>query len=143
MKTCFKCNIPQPLTEFYKHNQMADGFLSKCKSCTKLDANKHRADNLEKVREYDRERSKYPHRVELHREQTKMWRSADKRRAKCHRAVAYAIKTGKLTRVPCVRCEEVKSLAHHENYDEPLNVVWLCQPCHKQRHKELNDLINR
>jgi hypothetical protein len=28
-------------------------------------------------------------------------------------------------------------LAHHEDYDKPLEVVWLCQPCHKQRHKEI------
>jgi hypothetical protein len=28
-------------------------------------------------------------------------------------------------------------LAHHEDYDRPLDVMWLCQPCHKQRHKEL------
>jgi hypothetical protein len=38
---------------------------------------------------------------------------------------------------PCERCGFMKVLAHHENYDEPLNVMWLCQPCHKQRHKEI------
>jgi ribosomal protein S27AE len=40
-------------------------------------------------------------------------------------------------RTPCIRCGEEKSLAHHEDYDKPLEVMWLCQPCHKQRHKEL------
>lgn len=141
MKTCFKCNVQKPLSEFYKHSMMADGYLNKCKECNKTDSNKHRSSNIEKVREYDRERSKHPHRVELHKEQTKMWRSADKRRSKCHSAVARAIKSGELTRLPCSKCGDVKSLAHHENYDEPLNVVWLCQPCHKQRHKEMKELI--
>jgi ribosomal protein S27AE len=42
-----------------------------------------------------------------------------------------------LERQPCVRCGATKSLAHHEDYDKPLDVMWLCQPCHKQRHKEL------
>ena len=37
---------------------MADGHLNKCKDCTKLDVNKHRANNLEKIRAYDRERAK-------------------------------------------------------------------------------------
>jgi hypothetical protein len=32
----------------------------------------------------------------------------------------------------------MKTLAHHESYDEPLTVMWLCQPCHKQRHKEID-----
>jgi hypothetical protein len=31
-------------------------------------------------------------------------------------------------------------LAHHDDYDKPLDVMWLCQPCHKQRHKELKQL---
>ena len=141
MKTCFKCNVQKPLTEFYKHPAMADGYLNKCKSCNKTDSLEHRNANIKKVRAYDRERSKHPHRVELHKEQTKMWRSADKRRNQCHNAVARAIKSGELTRLPCIRCGETKSLAHHENYDEPLNVVWLCQPCHKQRHKEIKDLL--
>jgi hypothetical protein len=79
---------------------MADGFLNKCRECTKLDANKHRANNLEKVRKYDRERSKNPHRIELHKQQVKMWRDADKRRSKCHNIVAKAIKSGQLTRLP-------------------------------------------
>jgi ribosomal protein S27AE len=141
MKTCFKCNVSKPLVNFYKHLAMADGYLGKCKECTKLDANNHRTNNLEKIRQYDRDRAKNPERSKASAEISKAWRSEDKRRMKCHNAVARAIKSGALTRLPCVRCGEVKSLAHHEDYDEPLNVMWLCQPCHKQRHKEIKELI--
>ncbi len=136
-KKCFKCLTVKSLDDFYKHPNMGDGHLNKCKECTKSDSNKHRSENLEKVRAYDKERSSRPERVALHLQVTRAWRAEDKRRSKAHRAVSYAIKKGTLTRQPCIRCGNVKSEGHHEDYDKPLEVMWLCTPCHKQRHKEL------
>jgi hypothetical protein len=136
-KTCFKCQTVKPLDEFYKHSEMADGHLNKCKECNKQDVTNNRHKNIDRIREYDRVRSKNAQRIKAAAEITKAWRSEDKRRSSCHSVVARAIKSGKLVRQPCVRCAAEKSLAHHEDYDKPLDVMWLCQPCHKQRHKEL------
>ena len=136
-KTCFKCNEIKPLHFFYKHSAMKDGYLNKCKECNKKDSIEHRSKNLDAVRAYDRERGKSPERLKLAAEQTKRWRAEDRRRGVAHNAVARAIKNGSLVRESCKRCNEEKSEAHHENYDMPLDVVWLCSKCHKQRHKEL------
>ena len=138
MKTCFKCNTVRPLTDFYAHSKMSDGHLNKCKQCTKIDVLKHRNKNIEKVRQYDRDRAKNPDRQKTMSAISNAWRKEDKRRSQCHRAVSKAIKSGELVRKNCEKCENENSLAHHENYDKPLMVNWLCQPCHKQRHKEIN-----
>ena len=95
------------------------------------------AHKIEKIREYDRQRSKNKERIAQATLINKNWRNEDKRRVKAHNAVSRAIKSGNLLKMPCVRCDNEKSVAHHEDYDKPLEVMWLCQPCHKQRHKEL------
>jgi hypothetical protein len=37
-KVCFKCNTKKELKDFYKHPKTKDGYLGKCKICTKLDS---------------------------------------------------------------------------------------------------------
>lgn len=138
LKTCNKCKAVLPADEFYKHSKSADGYLDKCKDCHRRLVGENRLKNLERIREYDRERAHNPDRKARQIETTRRWRAADPRRAHCHNAVRYAVKKGKLTPTPCKQCSHEKAYAHHDNYDEPLNVVWLCQPCHKQRHKELD-----
>jgi len=139
-KRCFKCQAIKPLSEFYKQSKMADGHFNKCKECFKQDVRKYRLENIESVRQYDIERGKRPERIKASIEITRIWRAADKRRQKAHNSVSYAIKTGRLVREPCCLCGNEKTVAHHEDYDKPLEVIWLCQACHKQRHKEVKAL---
>ena len=136
-KECFKCNTVKPLEEFYKHPMMPDGHVNKCKECNKKDVNENRQKKIDYYRAYDRERGKRPERIQNSIEQNRIWRAEDRRRTKCHNAVARALRAGTLVRQPCVRCQDPKSEAHHEDYDKPLDVVWLCSVCHKQRHKEI------
>jgi ribosomal protein S27AE len=137
MKECFKCKAAKPLSDFYKHSKMADGYVNKCKECNKNDVTEHRNKNLEKIREYDRARGKESKRLKATAEITRAWRAEDSRRAVAHSSVARAVRNGTLARQPCCRCGDAKTVAHHEDYDKPLEIVWLCQPCHKQRHKEI------
>ena len=136
-KTCFKCNETLPLKAFYKHPMMGDGHLGKCKECTKKDVLEHRLKNVDRIRAYDRDRAKNPERAKHAAEISKKWRNEDKRRQSAHNKVSRAVKAGLLVRKPCKICGRVDSYAHHESYDKPLDVVFYCQPHHKERHKQM------
>lgn len=61
----------------------------------------------------------------------------DRRKLQCRSDTKHAVRDGKLVKLPC-KCGETKVQAHHEDYDEPLNVEWMCQKCHSLlRRKEL------
>ena len=137
MRTCTKCKQEKNEDCFYKNHRLKSGITPACKECTKAQVTANRLVNLERIREYDRQRAKQPHRIKNAVEATRRWRSEDSRRSRAHVAVARAIRNGMIEKQPCSRCQSENSYAHHESYDHPLVVVWLCQPCHKQRHKEM------
>lgn len=47
-----------------------------------------------------------------------------------------AIRDGKLVRPDYCTCclKECKPDAHHEDYDYPFDIIWLCRSCHKKLH---------
>ena len=59
---------------------------------------------------------------------------------RAHQRVAEAVRTGKIARPDrCTRCgRSAKRIeGHHDNYQKPLDVMWLCVFCHRHRHEEL------
>lgn len=66
----------------------------------------------------------------------------DNIRKKAYSVMNVAIKKGQLKRMPCEVCGKIKTHAHHEDYNEPLNVIWLCQPHHMKRHTEIRNGIH-
>lgn len=129
MKKCFGCKKEKPLFEFYKHKQMADGHINKCKTCRKIDVASHRLKNIDKIRGYDRGRgNRQPP------EYLKEYRDRYPKKYKAHNMVSSHKRAGNITETPCEVCGNVKVEAHHDDYDYPLNIRWLCSPHHKQWH---------
>ena len=56
------------------------------------------------------------------------WRDQwpEEQRKLAWKLVTEAIKSGELVRQPCRICGEPYSIAHHENYEQPLVIDWLC-----------------
>ena len=151
-KICFKCKREKSLKEFYKHNQMADGHLNKCKQCTKSDATNHRWNNIEKVRQYDRNRGNLSHRITARQTYQKTQRGIAalnrgrlayiKRNPEKDAAATILnnrIRDGKIIKPKiCSHCGKTERIhGHHEDYSKPLDVEWLCSKCHKQKHKKI------
>lgn len=83
-----------------------------CKECH----NKHARENRKKYKEYTTEQ---------------------KLKADCRTKTKLAIKRGKLIKQPCQICGEIEVEAHHQDYNKPLEVVWLCREHHLELHNNL------
>lgn len=138
-KHCFKCDLEKPFSEFYKHKQMADGHLGKCKECTKKDVALHYQENFEKIQAYEKKRATTPKRRQLNAKYSNKWRKETKGASAAQCKVTRALKKGILVRQACVVCGSEKSHGHHPDYSKPLSVIWLCQKHHKQAHKEMRE----
>lgn len=133
-KPCRNCGEPKELSAFYKHKQMHDGHLNVCRECVcKTVRERREADP--KVREYDRERAKLPHRKAKSREIVKRYREENPDRYVANTAVGNALRDGRLKRGVCYFCGQADGVhAHHTDYSKPLDVTWLCVKCHRRLH---------
>jgi hypothetical protein len=139
-KVCFKCQKEKPLDEFYKHPQMADGRVNKCKECNKADVGKNYRDHFEQYREYERRWEKSESRKKAKLEYMRKHRATHPDRYQARNTVNNALRDGRLKKLPC-RCGSLKVQAHHSDYSKPLQVDWLCFECHRQfEHGQLDHL---
>jgi hypothetical protein len=128
-KRCFACGGEFPLSSFYKHSAMADGHLNKCKTCCKSQARRNRRKRVEYYRDYDRARG---NRQGL--EYTQDYRQRFPLKYKAHCAVNNALRDGRIVKEACCICGNTDTVAHHEDYTKPLNVIWLCSVHHRWIH---------
>ena len=116
MKKCWKCGIEKPESEY---NRYYNGLQPSCKQCTReyLKTYRQSKSGKESMAKSGKKRR------EVH---------ADKVYARA--VLQRALKEGKKFREPCEKCGASPAQAHHPDYSKPLDVQWLCPPCHVNEH---------
>lgn len=149
---CKTCQQEKDSSYFYlsdKHH---------CKDCKKAYARKHREDNIERVREYDRNRPNAKERIikakeykakmriedpekfdKIFHSARKNYRKNSKEKCQAEGKLDEALRRGKIKRPEeCSVCHiKCKPQGHHFDYTKPLDVIWVCPSCHSKIHKEL------
>lgn len=134
-KTCSACGLKKPLSEFNKKRNNKDGLQERCKSCFSAynkaryaaDPERHKA-NTRKYRKHNLDN--------VFQTRMKMCEKNPNHK-NAHEAVLLALKLGYISRPSyCSGCgcsdSEHRIEAHHYDYSKPLDVIWVCTPCHSQ-----------
>ena len=149
MKQCKCCKQYLPLIAF-----SADSKYPYCRPCVKIKNKKYRTNNKEKLKLYEdgrylkravdpeylrksklQQRKWVENNRDKHTARKLRWRDANRLKTKAHTAVKDALRRGKLIRLPCIQCQSTINLeAHHEDYTKPLDIIWMCRPCHVKFH---------
>lgn len=150
LKKCLECSNIYPVRNFfYKRFRFLAWrtyIRDKCKSChTKeisINSSKWAKLHTDRVKEISKRFFKSESGKKAMLRGSIKYKINNPDKAKSHRAVYYAVKTGRLVRPSnCSKCFiECKPQAHHHNgYDlqNLLNVIWLCNKCHTFEHKEV------
>ena len=137
-KRCFKCERYKPKNMFYKHPEMDDGRLGKCKACAKADVRANREKRRAQYAAYERERFKRPHRKAQVLIYARRRAAAHPGKERARRRISNMLRYGKLKRQACGACGSVVRVqAHHLDYRRPLLVEWLCFAHHRARHGQV------
>lgn len=135
-KKCFKCGTEKPISEFYKHAMMKDGYLNKCKLCAINDEHLHRKNNRDKYQQYEKLRAQDPVRKAKAAEYQRKYRAKNKQKYKARTLIGNMLRDGKIQKTACEICGLSIAQAHHENYANPKKVRWLCETHHNAVHND-------
>ncbi|MGN0929857.1 MAG: hypothetical protein ACI4N3_04415 [Alphaproteobacteria bacterium] len=123
-KICFKCKRELPITNFYRHPQMYDGHLNKCKDCTKKDVSSNYFRNIENEDYIEKERQRG--REKYHRLYSSLKKKSSHNENK---------NTRRFLRTKGINCSGME--IHHWDYNLK-NDIFLLSP---RNHKKIHSLL--
>lgn len=144
LRRCSACNHEKPVAAFYARKDGRMNFL--CRQCRDARNSIYRltpkSKELQRLNRINGTISDLVKATRLRKAKLAAQRFPEQQYAK--RKVRTAISNGSLVRPPtCQQCGGGRPLrdgrafihAHHEDYSRPLDVIWLCPPCHTAIHR--------
>ena len=111
---CKICNSFKPLEQFTRSKRSPSGYEHRCLECRSA---------------WQREYNKTRKGRENHKRAVKALIDSHPERRRAYYQVFRAIKEGTLTKQPCESCGNTKTQAVHTDYNQPLNIKWMCRLC--------------
>ncbi len=144
-RPCKDCGDTPDVARFYA------GVPQRCAECHKQSVRKNRTekaayyqdfDAMRYVRDYEKRRSFHAAYAKTERGKTAIRRGQlayivrNPERRAAHISLGNALRAGKVIRPKeCQDCGTVARIqGHHDDYSKPLDVRWLCVPCHTKAH---------
>lgn len=140
MHVCRVCGQRKSLEQFDKiiGSQPLDHWnIRRCKSCTHIEYEKRYANPARRKVQLDASFDWKKRNPERHAALAREYRKRNPEKIVAQNRLNYAIRKGRLKRLPCEICGEAKKVhAHHVSYDPKdwYNVRWLCYVCHEIEH---------
>lgn len=118
-RTCFKCHMEKPLSEFHRSKNMPLGRGYECRTCKK-------SRDAGRVNDWPRNEATKA----LNRERSRQLYLDKPEATKARAMIAKLISDGLIKRLDCQVCGKEKTDGHHPDYEKPLEVIWLCRSHH-------------
>ncbi len=131
---CRKCNLARHVSNFYYSSLKVKSYT--CKRCSvDTQSAEWRDANKERLKIYCQEwREKNRLKVRKYKQE---YHQRKRKECSARGKLTYAVKTGKIMKYPCEVCGNIRSEAHHEDYDKPLDVKWLCKKHHREIERDV------
>jgi hypothetical protein len=137
-RVCSSCGEVRPIGEFARQARCVNGISHQCKTCILEYHRKYRATHKRKtapgsadrIRAWRQSRGR-----SADRENSKEWRRCNKHKMRAYVLVQRLLRNGLLTKERCMFCGDPNSEAHHVDYNDPANVMWLCRSHHRMWHR--------
>ena len=145
-RVCNICGHTNEEARFYNR------VTSRCAECHAKCVRHNRTENIDYYRAYDAKRfQEQPQRREANEAYAKTpqgkasmlksrskWLALNQVKRHAHIKVGNAVRAGLLEKPSaCQVCgnTERRLHGHHQDYSKPLEVIWVCPPCHREFHK--------